>query len=81
MERNSRFVYSFSTSYTLLRGGNQYVFGDDDVSPIELNSTRFNYDYERDTKINESLIKLFGLGEGKDYFLYQVAAPANYSVE
>ncbi|MCA1387380.1 hypothetical protein I6F34_42190, partial [Bradyrhizobium sp. BRP05] len=43
------------TSYTLLRGGNQYVFGDDDVSPIELNNTRFNYDYERDTKINQSL--------------------------
>ncbi|BBC74789.1 hypothetical protein [Lactococcus cremoris] len=69
------------TSYTLLRGGNQYVFGDDDVSPIELNNTRFNYDYERDTKINQSLIKLFGLGEGKDYFLYQVAAPTNYSVD
>ena len=69
------------TSYTLLRGGNQYIFGDNDVSPIELNNTRFNYDYERDTKINQSLIKLFGLGEGKDYFLYQVAAPTNYSVD
>ncbi|MCJ7967603.1 MAG: cell surface protein [Lactococcus lactis] len=69
------------TSYTLLRGGNQYVFGDNEVSPIELNNSRFNYDYERDTKINQSLIKLFGLGEGKDYFLYQVATPANYSVD
>ena len=77
-------VQSISTidpaGYTLLRGGNQYVFGDNNVSPIELNSTRFNYNYERDTKINESLIKLFGLGKGKDYFLYQVASPANYSM-
>lgn len=77
-------IQSISTidpaGYTLLRGGNQYVFGDNDVSPIELNSTRFNYNFERDTKINESLIKLFGLGKGEDYFLYQVASPANYSM-
>ncbi len=77
-------IQSISTidpaGYTLLRGGNQYVFGDNDVSPIELNSTRFNYNFERNTKINESLIKLFGLGKGEDYFLYQVASPANYSM-
>lgn len=68
MERNSRFVYSFSYKLYFIKRWNQYVFGDDDVSPIELNNTRFNYDYERDTKINQSLIKLFGLGEGKRLF-------------
>lgn len=66
--------------YTLLRGGNQYVFGNNEVSPIELNSTRFNYNFDRDTKINQSLIKLFGLGKGKDYFLYQVATPVDYAM-
>ena len=51
-----------------------------EVSPIELNSTRFNYNFDRDTKINQSLIKLFGLGKGKDYFLYQVATPVDYAM-
>lgn len=66
------------TSYTLLRGGNQYILGKNEAITIPLNTSRFNYNFERDTKNNQSLIKLFGLGEEKNYFLYQVATPTNY---
>lgn len=69
------------TDYTLLRGGNQYVFGDTSPIPIPLSGTRFNYNFDRDSKINQSLIKLFGLGEGKNYFLYQVATPTSYPMD
>ncbi len=52
-------------------GGNQYYLGGS-ASAIPLNTKLFSFNAEENRKINESLIKFLGLGQGKNYFLYPV---------
>lgn len=50
-------------------GGNQYYLGGASI-PIPVNTNLFSFNAEKNRKINESLIKFIGLGQGKKYFLY-----------
>lgn len=52
-------------------GGNQYYLGGS-ASAIPLNTKLFSFNAVENRKINESLIKFLGLGQGKKYFLYPV---------
>ena len=52
-------------------GGNQYYLGGSSV-PIPVNTDLFSFNAKKNRKINESLIKFIGLGQGKKYFLYPV---------
>lgn len=52
-------------------GGNQYYLGGTSI-PIPVNTDLFSFDAKKNRKVNESLIKFLGLGQGKKYFLYPV---------
>ncbi len=50
-------------------GGNQYYLGGT-ATAIPLSTELFSFNAVENRKINESLIKFLGLGQGKKYFLY-----------
>lgn len=50
-------------------GGNQYYLGGT-ATDIPLSTELFSFNAVENRKINESLIKFLGLGQGKKYFLY-----------
>lgn len=70
-----------TASYLPLTGGNVYVIGYSQAQTIPVTTSRFNYNFNTNTKINQSLIKIFGLAQEKDYFLYQVKAPQDYQAD
>jgi len=57
------------TTMQVFSGGNQYYLGGASI-PIPVNTNLFSFNAEKNRKINESLIKFIGLGQGKKYFLY-----------
>ena len=61
---------------TVLKGGRQYSIGNTASLPIPYATNRFNFNASTNNKINQSLIQIIGLAQGKDYFLYQVNLPA-----
>lgn len=56
----------------VLEGGHRYVLGSEQPEKIPLNVLRFNFNEKRSEKINKSLIQVFGLGQGDNYFLYRI---------
>lgn len=42
---------------------------------IPLNTSSFSFNAEQSLKANQSLIKFYGLGQGRDYFLYTARIP------
>ena len=58
------------TSDTLvLEGGHRYILGGEQPAKIPLNVLRFNFNEKRSKEINKSLIQVFGLAQGGNYFL------------
>jgi len=94
-EENKQFLYKSGTGwievgdltnvnaadYTKITGGNRYVIGMKNAQEIQMNPNRFNYNYDENNKINQSLIQVIGLGNGSAYFLYQVTAPKDVTSE
>ena len=61
------------TSDTLvLEGGHRYILGGEQPAKIPLNVLRFNFNEKRSKEINKSLIQVFGLAQGGNYFLYRI---------
>ena len=56
----------------VLECGHLYVLGSEQPEKIPLNVLRFNFNEKRSEKINKSLIQVFGLGQGDNYFLYRI---------
>lgn len=56
-------------TFQVFSGGSQYYLGGSSL-PLPTNTNSFTYDANKNRKINESLIKFVGLGQGKKYFLY-----------
>ncbi len=66
-------------NYWVLSGNSQYIMGANIVNPIPLNTSDWNFNAEKQTQTNQSLIQIRGLGQGEKYFLYEVTAPKGYS--
>lgn len=64
----------------VLKGGQRYIISSENKA-IPLATTRFNFDLKQSQEINKSLIQLFGLSKGEQYFLYQVKAAQNYEAD
>lgn len=69
-----------SSQFTLLKGGNQYDFGNPNAIPIAETLGRFNFNAEENKKLNQSLIQITGLAQGDHYFLYPVREATGYDL-
>lgn len=65
----------------VLEGGNIYSLGVSSGMSIPLNTSLFDFNAKRETKTNQSLIKIVGLASSKDYFLYPIKAPEGYDLK
>ena len=65
--------------YKSFSSGNTYALGSTQTSPLQLNTTNFDFNKNRDTKINQALIQIMGLGQNAKYFLYPINLPSNYA--
>ncbi|KAA8719132.1 hypothetical protein F4V47_00640 [Lactococcus garvieae subsp. garvieae] len=66
-----------SSSYRVFSGGKIYYLGSGFSMDIPLNTSSFSFNAEQSLKANQSLIKFYGLGQGRDYFLYTARVPEN----
>lgn len=62
---------------TVLKGGMQYSIGETESFSIPDTTTRFNYNSDKNQKINQSLIQIIGLAPGDNYFIYPIKAADN----
>lgn len=69
-----------TTDYISIKGGSKYVIGLTKGEKIPVNQERFNYDFKKNTEINQSLIQIFGLGRG-DYCLIPVTPAKGYQLQ
>ncbi|WP_460022511.1 hypothetical protein [Lactovum odontotermitis] len=56
-----------------ISGGSRYILDDMNDEALPTNSRKWTYNAE-DEKLSHSVIQIYGLGQGQDYFLYQLKA-------
>jgi|GEM_PF-1023479 len=67
------------SNFLMLEGGYSYIIGMNEPMPFPLSQNRFNFDLETNSKVNQSLIRIFGLANRDDFFLYQVRPADGYA--
>lgn len=63
----------------ILKGGQRYIITSGNKA-IPLATNRFNFDLKQNQDINKSLIQIFGLSKGDNYFLYQTKSARKHEV-
>lgn len=69
-----------ASDYFSIAGGKMYIIGLNKTQDIPVNTERFNYDFDKNKKINQSLIQIYGLGQG-EYFLLPVSPAQGYKLQ
>lgn len=75
---SSNFKNENLSQYQVIGGDRRYIIDDADSTVIPLTTSRNNYNYKKQTKTNQSVFQLTGLGAGVDYFLYQTQPTPGY---
>lgn len=60
------------TKVTVMHGGQQYTIGNPQSLPVPVTTSRFNFKANSNEGVNQSLIQIIGLAQGKNYFLYPI---------
>lgn len=68
------------SDYFSIKGGSKYIIGQVKAETIPVSNQRFNYNFDKNTEINQSLIQIFGLGKG-DYSLIPVSPATGYELQ
>lgn len=69
-----------SGNVMVLQGGERYIIGATSASPITANSAIISFDPNKVSKVNQSLIQIYGLAKGNDYFLKQLKPATGHAL-